>query len=140
MLLVPAGATRLERLEFWNIPHSRVHPHVRIGWRILYGPTATLCQIPPRLRVFALRLFLLSRDFLSLLARLGELDVDGLLAAFRLAAFSALAALRLSSLVAVHLPLHFGAGAARIFPFPLGHTRLLDNRCCQNNGVASAGE
>src|SRR3954451_15888643 len=60
--------------------------------------------------------------FLALFAGLGETDGDSLLPAFHLAAFSALAALRFSSLVAVHLALHFGAGAARIFPFPLlGH-------------------
>src|SRR3954452_288897 len=75
--------------------------------------------------------------FLALLPGLGETDGDGLLAAFHLAAFSALTALRCSSLVAVHLALHFGAGAARIFPFPLlGHKRLLDNRCRQNKSVA----
>src|SRR3954452_10287468 len=75
--------------------------------------------------------------FLALLPGLGETDGDGLLAAFHLAAFSALTALRFSSLVAVHLALHFGAGAARIFPFPLlGHKSLLDNRCRQNKSVA----
>src|SRR5262245_19983398 len=74
-------------------------------------------------------LFLFPRHLLALLARLGECDGDRLLAAFHLAAFSTLAALRFSPLVAVHLALHFGAGAARIFPFPfLGHTRLLDKR------------
>src|SRR5262245_2731665 len=87
------------------------------------------------------RLLLLPRHLLALLARLGERNGNRLLAAFHLAAFSALAALRFSSLVAVHLALHFGAGAGRIFPFPLlGHTSLLDNRCCQNNGVAPGGE
>src|SRR5262245_7397879 len=70
-------------------------------------------------------LFLFPRHLLALLARLGECDGDRLLAAFHLAAFSTLAALRFSPLVAVHLALHFGAGAARIFSFPLlGHTSL----------------
>src|SRR5262245_423430 len=86
-------------------------------------------------------LFLLPRHLLALLACLGERDGDRLLAAVHLAAFSALVALGFSALVAVHLALHFGAGAGRIFPFPLlGHASLLDNRCCQNNGVAPARE
>src|SRR5262245_26618709 len=81
------------------------------------------------------RLFLLARDFLALLARLGERDGDRLLAAFHLAAFPALAALRLSPLVAVHLALHFGACAGRVFAFPLlGHISLLDKRFRQYKG------
>src|SRR3954451_20046203 len=99
------------------------------------APKAPMAERPDRSHPPALTgsppLFFLGH-FLALLAGLGETDGDGLLAAFHLAAFSALAALRFSSLVAVHLALHLGAGAARIFPFPrLGHKSLL-NRCRQN--------
>src|SRR3954451_9648758 len=104
------------------------------------APKAPMAERPDRSHPPALTgsppLFFLGH-FLDLLAGLGETDGDGLLAAFHLAAFSALAALRFSSLVAVHLALHFGAGAARIFPFPLlGHKSLLDKRCRQNKSVA----
>jgi hypothetical protein len=45
---------------------------------------------------------------------------------------STLAALCFSSLIAMHLALHFGAGAARIFPFLLlSHMGLLHNRSKQ---------
>src|SRR4051812_883469 len=54
--------------------------------------------------------------FFTLLARLRKRDGDRLFAAFHLADFSALAALRFFSLVAVHLALHFRAGAARNRP------------------------
>src|SRR5262245_55468235 len=51
------------------------------------------------------------------------------------------AALRCSSLVAVHLALHFGAGAGRIFPFPLlGHMGLLDKKMLAIQKVAPGGE
>src|SRR4051794_20965153 len=108
------------------------------------APKAPMAERPERSHPPAFNgsppLFFLGH-FLALLAGLGETDGDGLLAAFHLAAFSALAALRFSSLVAVHLALHLGAGAARIFPFPLlGHNSLLDNRCRQNTRASPPPE
>src|SRR3954447_6641648 len=84
---------------------------------------------------------LLPRHLLAFLASLRETDRNGLFAAFHFAALAAATALRLATLVAVHLVLHFLARAAGIlaFAFPLfRHVELLGlagtpgrRWCCQ---------